>query len=110
MAEVLLNELRRANTELRAANQSRQELVSMLAHDIRGLLSAVSSAVEMTQADLEDLPRRDAHRFLTIAERNTGELVNLATTLLDSDRLADADDCKAAYEAGTVVLIESERG
>ncbi|PXA97459.1 hypothetical protein DMC47_13605 [Nostoc sp. 3335mG] len=33
-----------------------------------------------------------------------------ATTLLDSDRMADADDCKAAYEAGTVVLIESERG
>ena len=29
-----------------------------------------------------------------------------ATTLLDSDRLADADDCKAAYEAGTIVLIE----
>jgi len=30
-----------------------------------------------------------------------------ATTLLDSDRLADADDCRAAYEAGTIVLIES---
>ncbi|KRA95626.1 hypothetical protein ASD83_18430 [Devosia sp. Root685] len=29
-----------------------------------------------------------------------------ATTLLDSDRLADADDCKAAYEAGTIALIE----
>jgi hypothetical protein len=29
-----------------------------------------------------------------------------ATTLLDSDRLADADDCRAAYEAGTIVLIE----
>ncbi|HWV22389.1 MAG TPA: hypothetical protein VN036_15285 [Devosia sp.] len=29
-----------------------------------------------------------------------------ATTLLDSDRLADADDCKAAFEAGTIVLIE----
>jgi signal transduction histidine kinase len=83
----LQDELRRANAELLAANQNRQELVSMLAHDIRGLLSAVSSAVEMTQADLEDLPRRDAHRFLTIAARNTGELVNLATTLLDSYRL-----------------------
>lgn len=30
-----------------------------------------------------------------------------ATTLLDSDRLGDADDCRAAYEAGTIVLIES---
>jgi hypothetical protein len=29
-----------------------------------------------------------------------------ATTLLEGDRLADANDCKAAYEAGTIVLIE----
>ena len=29
-----------------------------------------------------------------------------ATTLLDSDLMADADDCRAAYEAGTVVLVE----
>lgn len=30
-----------------------------------------------------------------------------AATLLDSDRLVDANDCRAAYEAGTIVLIES---
>lgn len=29
-----------------------------------------------------------------------------ATTLLESDRLADANDCKAAFEAGTITLIE----
>jgi hypothetical protein len=29
-----------------------------------------------------------------------------ATTLLDSDLMADANDCKAAYEAGTIMLIE----
>lgn len=31
-----------------------------------------------------------------------------ATTLLDSDRMGDADDCKAAFEAGTVILIDGE--
>ncbi|KQN73779.1 hypothetical protein [Devosia sp. Leaf64] len=31
-----------------------------------------------------------------------------AATLLDSDRMSDADDCKAAFEAGTVVLIDGE--
>lgn len=30
-----------------------------------------------------------------------------ASTLLESDRLADANDCRAAYEAGTVVLSEN---
>src|SRR5215207_9277607 len=86
-AKRLQDELRRANADLRAADQNRQELVSMLAHDIRGMLGAVSSAVEMARADLEELPSRDAHRFLGIAERNTTELVDLATNLLDSYRL-----------------------
>ena len=31
-----------------------------------------------------------------------------ATTLLDSDRRADANDCRAAFEAGTVTLREGE--
>ncbi len=83
----LQDQLRRANAELRAVDQNRQELVSMLAHDIRGLIGAVSSAVEMARVDLEDQPRRDAHRFLDIAERNTTELVDLTTNLLDCYRL-----------------------
>lgn len=83
----LQDKLWQVNADLRAADQNRRELVSMLAHDIRGLLGAVSGAVEMARADLEDLPRRDAHRFLGIAERNTTELVDLATNLLDSYRL-----------------------
>jgi len=85
--KLLQDELRRANADLRTADQNRQELVSMLAHDIRGMLGAVASAVEMARADLEALPSRDAHRFLGIAERNTTGLVDLATNLLDNYRL-----------------------
>lgn len=85
--KLLQDELRCANVELRTADQNRQELVSMLAHDIRGMLAAVASALEMARADLEALPTRDAHRFLGIAERNTTELVDLATNLLDNYRL-----------------------
>jgi signal transduction histidine kinase len=86
-AKELQDELRQANAELRVVDRDRQELVSMLAHDIRGLLGAVSSAVEMARLDLDGLPNRDAHRFLGIAERNTSELVDLTTNLLDSYRL-----------------------
>lgn len=85
--KMLQDELHQALTELRQVGQNRQELVSMLAHDIRGLLGAVSSAVEMARLDLDDLGARDAHRFLGIAERNTAELVELTTNLLDSYRL-----------------------
>jgi signal transduction histidine kinase len=80
-------ELRQAFSELRQVDLNRQELVSMLAHDIRGMLGAVASAVEMARLDLEELPNRDAHRFLDIAERNTTELVDLTTNLLDIYRL-----------------------
>ena len=82
-------ELRDAFAELREADRNRQELVSMLAHDIRGLLGAVTSAVEMARVDVDNLPKRDAHRFLGIAERNTSELVEMTTNLLDIYRLKE---------------------
>lgn len=94
-------ELRQAFFELRQADQNRQELVSMLAHDIRGMLGAMSSAVEMARLDLEELPNRDAHRFLDIAERNTTELVDLTTNLLDIYRM---DEGRLRPRAQTVEL------
>ncbi|MCC7369840.1 MAG: response regulator [Chloroflexi bacterium] len=87
--KALQDQLRAANAELQTADRHRQDLVSMLAHDIRGMISAVSSAVEMARLDLEDLPSRDAHRFLGIAERNAAELIELTTNLLDSYRLSE---------------------
>jgi signal transduction histidine kinase len=87
--KMLQDELRRTLSELRQVDQNRQELVSMLAHDIRGLLTAVSSAVEMARLDLDGQPPRDAHRFLGIADRNTSELVELTTNLLDTYRIEE---------------------
>lgn len=87
--KALQDRLKATNAELRTVDQHRQELVSMLAHDIRGMISAVSSAVEMARLDLEDLPARDAHRFLGIAERNAIELTELTTNLLDTYRLSE---------------------
>jgi signal transduction histidine kinase len=101
--KALQAELRQAFTELRQVDLNRQELVSMLAHDIRGMLGAVSSAVEMARLDLENLPRRDAHRFLAIAERNTTELVDLTTNLLDIYRL---DEGRLRPRAQSVSLAE----
>jgi two-component system, sensor histidine kinase and response regulator len=85
--KALQDQLRAANDELRMVDRNRQELVSMLAHDIRGLIAAISSAVEMARVDLDDLTPRHAHRFLGIAERNAAELAQLTTNLLDTYRL-----------------------
>ena len=87
--KALQDELRAANDELRTVDRNRHELVSMLAHDIRGMIGAVASAVDMARLDLEDLEPRDAHRFLGIAERNATELSDLTTNLLDTYRLEE---------------------
>jgi signal transduction histidine kinase len=85
--KALQDQLRAANDELRTVGRNRHELVSMLAHDIRGMIGAVASAVEMASLDLEDIEPRDAHRFLGIAERNTTELTELTTNMLDTYRI-----------------------
>jgi two-component system, sensor histidine kinase and response regulator len=87
--KALQDQLRAANDELRTVDRNRHELVSMLAHDIRGMIGAVASAVEMARLDLDDLEPRDAHRFLGIAERNANELAELTTNLLDTYRLEE---------------------
>lgn len=104
--KALQDSLRQANADLLAIDQNRQELVSMLAHDIRGLLGAVSSAVEMARLDIETVPDRDAHRFLGIAERNTSELVELTTNLLDSYRLDEGRLHPRLHEVDLAALAE----
>jgi len=88
-AKDLQDELRRANSQLQHLEQSRQEFVSMLAHDIRGMLGAVSAAIEMARLDIEDLTERDVTRLLEIADRNTAELTDLTSNLLDCYRLEE---------------------
>ncbi|MCC6176849.1 MAG: hybrid sensor histidine kinase/response regulator [Chloroflexi bacterium] len=85
--KALQDELRQANATLMRVERSRQEFVSMLTHDIRGMLGAVGAAIEMCQSDIDPDALPDAARFLEIAERNTQELTELATNLLDCYRL-----------------------
>jgi signal transduction histidine kinase len=87
--KALQDELLRANSQLQRLEQSRQEFVSMLAHDIRGMLGAVSAAIEMARLDTEDLTERDVNRLLEIADRNTADLTELTSTLLDCYRLEE---------------------
>ena len=87
--KVLEDHLRRANAELARLEQGRQEFVAMLTHDIRAMLGAVSAAIEMAQADLETQPAENVPRFLEIAERNSRELIDLTTNLLDTYRIEE---------------------
>ena len=86
-----------------------------LAEDIKRDATDCRAAVEAGRAVYNGEQEAAAFDFGSDFSKwaNDGECDDLrfegpgtATTLLDSDRLADADDCKAAFEAGTIVLIE----
>jgi len=87
--KALQDDLSRANGALARLERDRQEFVAMLTHDMRSTLGAVAAAIEMAQADLERPPSPDLPRFLEIAERNAGDLIDLTTNLLDTYRLEE---------------------
>jgi PAS domain S-box-containing protein len=77
-----------------ALEQAREEMASMLIHDLRGPLTSVVGGIEMAQAMLdENKPDRTKH-FLNMATRNGALLLTMANSLLDI----------AKFESGRMIL------
>ncbi|MCC7451125.1 MAG: PAS domain-containing protein [Anaerolineae bacterium] len=77
-----------------ALEQAREEMASMLIHDLRGPLTSVVGGIEMAQAMLdENKPDRTEH-FLNMAARNGSLLLTMANSLLDIAR----------FESGRMIL------
>ena len=78
----LEQELKVRLAELAAADQRKNEFLAMLGHELRNPLSAVRDAIATAQLDAT---RRE--RALTIARRQTDQLVALVDDLLDAGRI-----------------------
>ncbi len=71
-------------TEQRALAQMRDDLLSMLVHDMRSPLSVIQNAIQL----LQDPAMRDVgDEVLNIAMSNTGKLLELVNTILEISRL-----------------------
>lgn len=71
-------------TEQRALEQMRDDLLSMLVHDMRSPLSVIQNAIQL----LQDPAMRDVSgEVLNIAMNNTGKLLELVNTILEISRL-----------------------
>ncbi len=71
-------------TEQRALAQMRDDLLSMLVHDMRSPLSVIQNAIQL----LQDPAMRDVgDEVLKIAMSNTGKLLELVNTILEISRL-----------------------
>lgn len=77
----------RETTEARAAERMREDLISMIVHDLRGPLTAILGALETLL--VKDIgPLNEAQRsLLQVAQEGGQHLLNLVDTLLDIRRL-----------------------
>ncbi len=77
----------RDTTEARAAERMREDLISMIVHDLRGPLTAILGALE-TLLTRDVGPLSETQRsLLRVAEEGGRHLLNLVDTLLDIRRL-----------------------
>ncbi|MBX9722022.1 MAG: cell wall metabolism sensor histidine kinase WalK, partial [Candidatus Obscuribacterales bacterium] len=72
---------------LAEAARRKQELVSMVSHDLRTPLTSVQASLTLlSEGVLGSLPAR-AHKEITNAENNTSRLINLINDLLDIEKM-----------------------
>jgi signal transduction histidine kinase len=87
-------ELRRQNERLRALDRLKDELVAVVAHDLRTPLTSIRGYVDMLLAGDAGPLTETQQRFLGVVDRNSGRLERLTGDLL----------LLARYEAGELEL------
>jgi PAS domain S-box-containing protein len=75
-------------TEERMLTEYREEITSMIIHDLRGPLWSVISAIDLAQGDLEAIENtHTATKMLELSSRSANQLMRLVDSLLDIRRL-----------------------
>jgi signal transduction histidine kinase len=98
-------DLARAEADLRAADQRKDEFITTVAHELRSPLAAIRTAAELvrTRKDLPD----DAVRPLGVIDRQARRIGNLVADLLDVSRIAQG---KLTVRPEVLDLTEACRG
>jgi len=74
-------------SERKKLDQLREDLTSMIFHDLRSPLSNVISSLDVIQASLPGSNDPEIHSLFDIAERSTERILRLTKSLLDINRL-----------------------
>jgi signal transduction histidine kinase len=67
----------------------RQELVSMLTHDLRSPLTAIQGSLELLDMELEKTTDEREKRLVDVAQRNSSRMMRLINDLLDIHKLKE---------------------
>jgi signal transduction histidine kinase len=79
----LQDDLRRTNEELKRLEQSRQELIGMLGHDIRNLANSVVAFLQLVRMGSLSPTQTEFGQLLGLSESNVTELLRMVNALLD---------------------------
>jgi signal transduction histidine kinase len=97
----VLRGLEDARRELREQNRLKDELISVVSHDLRTPLTSIMGYLELALAP--DTDPRDARQFLEVVQRNTGRLHRLVEDLLFVSRVQSGT---GALSMGVVDVAE----
>ena len=95
----VLRGLEGARKELREQNRLKDELISVVSHDLRTPLTSIMGYLELALAP--DTEAADARQFLEVVQRNTGRMHRLVEDLLFVSRVQSGKD---SLDLGVVVL------
>lgn len=91
-------------TELRRAEQAREQMIGVVSHELRTPIGAIRGALQLLDRLLPE-PRGDREReLLALASRNTDRLLALVNDLLDLDKL-EAGQMRLSIKTHTVADI-----
>jgi CheY-like chemotaxis protein len=79
----LQDDLKRTNVELKRLEQSRQELIGMLGHDIRNLANSVVAFLQLVRMGSLSPSQSEFTQLLGLSEANVTELLRMVNALLD---------------------------
>ncbi|WP_430816947.1 ATP-binding protein [Carboxylicivirga sp. RSCT41] len=74
--------INRQNKILKQSNEAKNQLLSIIGHDLRGPVGTLVSFIEMLLIRLESISRDEMHRYLTTLKSSTAETYNLLENLL----------------------------
>lgn len=97
----VLRGLEDARRELREQNRLKDELISVVSHDLRTPLTSIMGYLELALAP--DTDTADARQFLEVVQRNTGRLHRLVEDLLFVSRVQSGKD---SLDVGVVDIGE----
>jgi two-component system, NtrC family, sensor histidine kinase KinB len=92
-------------TERKNLDRLRDDLTSMIYHDLRSPLANVISSLDVLDTMLADSPDRTARSLVAIATRSTERIQRLTSSLLDINRLELGQTVGMRQPAGVEALI-----